>query len=238
MQLARSGHLSSTLTQGEYRGLDKDDSAIDVAAAIHEQLLSPLPSIALRMSEGESELDRRGFDTRGVREKLATSWQTLTLAQKQYTEIVEARVTRCQRSELTTSDSLKLYVSQFDQDLTLTTANQIYLNSFEREKAEGDRNGDQSFQAVEHSSFVEKARRLGIAVTPKGRKSAEATLPSRTSGLSRTVPSGFEQINENLFCRKENKFMVFNGSGVSAWTGTEPLTKQSQAVDVLLSTLT
>lgn len=230
--------MSSTLSQGEYRGLDKDDSAIDVAAAIHEQLLAALPSVGQRMAEGESELDRRGFDTRGVREKLATSWQKMTLAQKQYMEVVEARVSRCERSELTTPNSLKLYASQFDQELTLTTANLIYLNSFDGKNVKGHRNGGQAFQVNEHSSFVEKARRLGIAVTPKGSRSAETTLPSRTHGMPRVAPSGFEQINENLFCRKENKFMVFNDSGVAAWTGTNPSTKQSQAVDVLRSTLT
>ena len=189
------------------------------------------------MANGESELDRRGFDTRGVREKLATSWQTLTLAQEQYMEIVEARVAHCQRSELTTPDSLKLYVSQFDQDLNLSTANQIYLDSFEREKPDVDRKDGRPFQVVGHSSFVEKARRLGISVAPNGR-SAGASFPLFRPGSSRSVPVGFEQINENLYCRKENKFMVFNGSGVSAWTGAEPLTQQSQAVDVLLSTLT
>lgn len=41
-------------------------------------------------------------------------------------------------------------------------------------------------------------------------------------------------INEDMFSRKENKFMVFNGPGVDSWTDTNPITKIS-GVERMLS---
>lgn len=41
---------------------------------------------------------------------------------------------------------------------------------------------------------------------------------------TRSIPAGFEQINEDLFARKDNKFMVFNGPGVDSFS-TNAVTK-------------
>ncbi|KAI2508478.1 hypothetical protein MHU86_6005 [Fragilaria crotonensis] len=68
--------------------------------------------------------------------------------------------------------------------------------------------------------FVKKAAELGITI-----QSYDDIMHSKSPSLFTfarvgDVPAGFEQINDDLFARKDNKFMVFNGAG---WiTGTEP----------------
>ena len=50
---------------------------------------------------------------------------------------------------------------------------------------------------------------------------------NNSSGMkmnTRPIPAGFEQINEDLFARKDNKFMVFNGPGVDSFS-TNAVTK-------------
>ena len=49
---------------------------------------------------------------------------------------------------------------------------------------------------------------------------------SQASGRKGHVKDGFEQINDDLFARRANKFMVFNGVGMQEWT-TKPLTKMA-----------
>jgi hypothetical protein len=261
-ELARSAHLSETIFHGEYRGLNKDTSAIDVATAIHEQFntLEALPSAGQQMVE--RELVRRGFDTTGMKEAVAAGWKRFTSAEKQYLEVVEANVARCQRSELTSADSLKLYASEFDKSTILTTADRIFLQAYARDTTNDRRPPRPSGQSTEPSPFVQKAARLGISITPHARRAAAVPPPLYQAEQRQDVPPGFEQINEDMFSRKDNKFMVFNGAGksrrtgasanssassifsllfldftgVDSWTGTKPITKISHAEDILRST--
>ena len=47
----------------------------------------------------------------------------------------------------------------------------------------------------------------------------------------RSVPPFFEQINDGMFARKDNKFMVFNEAGADSWHGVEPETRILQPDD-------
>ena len=39
------------------------------------------------------------------------------------------------------------------------------------------------------------------------------------------LPEGFEQINDDLFARRDNKFLVLNGAAVGTWQEAVPKTK-------------
>lgn len=183
----------------------------------------------------ERELVRRGFDTAGMKEAVSAGWKQFTMAEKLYLEVVEANVDRCQRSELTCADSLKLYISEIDEDTNLTTADRIFLQAYVRESSHDKRLPRPTSQSIEPSLFVQKAARLGISITPHARRVAAVPQPLYQAGQRQDVPSGFEKINEDMFSRKDNKFMVFNGAGVDSWTGTKPITKISHTDDIFLS---
>jgi hypothetical protein len=85
---------------------------------------------------------------------------------------------------------------------------------------------------------VKKASRLGIPVIPREELAKSAFTPLYGFSRRRKLPPGFEQINEDMFARKDNKFMVFNGAGVDSWHGTQPVTKVSLLENILLTTLT
>jgi hypothetical protein len=44
----------------------------------------------------------------------------------------------------------------------------------------------------------------------------EFSVPFRRQMMNQNL-RGFEQINDNLFARKENRFLVFNDAGLSEW---------------------
>ena len=237
-QLARSAHLGEKIYRGEYRGLSKDTSAIEVATAVHEQF-NALDGMSASGDLVERELERRGFSTAGVIDSVSTGWEKFTIGERQYMEIVEAKALRCQRSDLTNAESLKLYASQFDGDTHVTTADHIFLQAYAPESWKDRRLPFPPLELTEPSSFVKKAARLGISITPHEGGAMPATPSLYQLDERHDVPAGFEQINEDMFARKDNRFMVFNGAGVDSysWTGAQPITKMSQAEDILLSTL-
>jgi hypothetical protein len=193
-------------------------------------------------SEGQgivaSEVKRRGLDKTGVKETVTTGWHSFTTSEKQYSEIVEAPIPRCRRSDLTTADSLQLYASMFDESTQLSTADLIFALG---DKPEGESPPSQSRPvntASRSTSFVKKAARRGIKITSYEDIAKAKSAPLFKLDQRRPVPPGFEQINDDMFARKDNKFMVLNGAGVSSWHGAHPITKISHVDDVLLSTLT
>jgi len=236
-QLARSAHLSEKIFRGEYRGLNKDTSAIEVATAIHEQFNALESTPAGGNYAFERELERRGLNTAGVIDAVSSGWERFTINERQYMEVVNAKASRCQRSDLSDSSSLELYASVFDHDTYLSTADQIFLQAATAESFKERKPVYPPFESTEPSSFVKKAARLGIAITSHSGDSLAATPSLYQNDLRHDVPAGFEQINEDMFSRKDNKFMVFNGAGVDSWAGTQPITKVSQAENILLSTL-
>jgi hypothetical protein len=236
-QLDKSAHLGETINHGEYCGLSKDASAIEVATAVHEQfnVLESMQSEGQRIVE--NELVRRGLDKAGVKASVATGWRNFTNAEKQYAEVVDAGIQRCQRSDLTSAESLKIYVHEFDETTNLTTADRIFLEAY-TPGAKSERRWPEYSRPHPKSCFVKKASQLGIHITPRSAIASAADTPLFQSELRQDIPAGFEQINEDMFSRSDNKFMVFNRAGVDSWNGTQPITKISHAENILLSTLT
>jgi hypothetical protein len=236
-KLSESAHINDIIVVGPYEGLQKGRSAIEVATAIQEQfngfesLENGGPDLI------ESELKRRGYETAGVKQAVAQAWNNHRNVQRQYIEIVEGSIDNCVRSEMTTPDSLRLYAMNSDASTPLSVADQIFLT--------GRRPGE-SFVKTSQApgeptkradTFVKKARRLGIPVIPREELAKSAFTPLYRFSRRRVLPPGFEQVNEDMFARKDNKFMVFNGPGVDSWHGTQPLTKISHIEDILLTTL-
>jgi hypothetical protein len=209
---------------GEFRGLHKDASAVEVATALHEQFncLDSLTGLPI----ADQEISRKGFETTGIKESVLLGWNMLSNAKEQYAEILEPEVTGCLRSGLSTAKSLQLYVSKFDKDNLLTTSDRIFMKAYNHQSSKIYRPlhpGNNAIQST--SSFVDKASGLGFVVTPHAQSVARILPPLYHTNKEQCVSAEFEQINEDMFSRKENKFMVFNGAGVDSWSGTLSITK-------------
>lgn len=187
----------------------------------------------------ETELRRRGVYATGVRDTLNSGLRHFTAAEKQYSEILDFSKKECRRSDLTTEDSLKLYASEFDGASELSIADQIFLLSRIPDNVSIGRSGERAkldAEDEEDPSFVEKAAKLGISVA-RDRESKRFSVPALYERERRHVaPDGFEQINEDLYSRKDNKYMVLNGAGAASWNGTKGITKLSHADNLLLFT--
>ena len=102
---------------------------------------------------------------------------------------------------------------------------------------------DKDLRSFNEASFILKAASKGVNVRKKSSSKSRGTNDhiNVVESTQRPIPAGFEQINEDLFARKDNKFMVFNGAGmntyvggVDAWTSSpQPVTKMQRGLDVL-----
>lgn len=170
---------------------------------------------------------------------MTAGWKAHVASQKQYTEIVNGPSDQCRRSDLTTEESLKLYATAYDPSTIITTPDQIFLTGTKPEQEGQHGNGEEPRSAPHTDSFVNKANHLGVPVTPHSELAKERHVPLFHFERRRSLPPGFEQINEEMFARKDNKFMVFNWAGVQdfASSGTRPVTKISHVEDILLTTI-
>lgn len=243
--LAESGHLGRKIMSGPYKGLDRDFSAVDVATVVFEQL-NAYENIRNRgeLQEGipmmDSELKRRGFYMDGVKETIGEGWERHLEAEKQYQETCSDAGLKFIRSDLTTTNSLKLYTSFFSADQAMTTTDVTVLlgDSMEKADQKRDKGGSTEESKLERNSqFVDRASQKGISITSHEELSRIRSRPLFQFERRRPVPTGFEMINEDLFSRKENKFMVFNGPGVDSWTGATPVTKISGLEKMLTGAL-
>jgi hypothetical protein len=237
LQLARSAHLDRIIAHGEYHGLLQEESAIEVYTTIHEQCTTVQSTNSTQNQSLEAELARRGYFSHGVKDAVLNCVDRMNKSQKQYSEIIHAHMPRCERSNLSTQDSLNLYASMFNSDSMMSVSDQIFLQAY-IPAASQEKKNHQSPMEVKSSNtipFVEKASRLGISITPSTNYVSERPQLFQPEYL-REIPPGFEQINEDMFCRRDNKFMVFNGAGVRSWTGSQPITKLSHVENILLST--
>ncbi len=217
-------------------------SAIEVATTIQEQFNAH--DSALVHGGGprvvETELRRRGVYATGVRDTINRGLEHLTAAENQYSEILDYSRKECRRSDLTTEDSLKLYASEFDGASELSIADQIFLLSKVPDTIPTDRFAERR-KLIDNErgpSFVEKSAKLGISVISDD-ETHRSSLPALYERERRHVaPEGFEQINEDLYSRTDNKYMVLNGAGVATWNGSRGVTKISHADSLLLFTST
>lgn len=197
-----------------------------MATALNEQYISLNSFTPEGLQIAKHELVRKGFDTQGIKESVSDGWKRFDLSKKQYHEIVESKSMRCYLSGLTTPSSLQLYASNFDGNSPLTTADCIFLQANRSAWPPCGTNARGNEERSNYcKSFVQKASELGIAITPHDRRIASVLPPLFQSDQTLSVSREFEQINEDMFSRKENKFMVFNGAAVESWTGTQSITK-------------
>jgi hypothetical protein len=79
-------------------------------------------------------------------------------------------------------------------------------------------------KSFDEASFLIKAAARGINIRKSASNNSGKTEIDMLTFHTRPIPAGFEQINEDLFARKDNKFMVFNGPGVDSFS-TNAVTK-------------
>lgn len=144
------------------------------------------------------------------------------------------------RSDVTTESSMKLYSSFFDPDSTsLTRLEQTYVTGgqkFIHDPSKPLRRSTRPCEEVsgpgkdlkkfDETGFIMKAASRGINIRKTTVQSEEDKIDVLKFQSNIKIPPGFEQINDDLFARKDNKFMVFNGAGVNAWKNPpQPVTK-------------
>jgi hypothetical protein len=185
----------------------------------------------------DAELRRRGFYSDGVKETIAHDWDRHLSAEKQYHEICLESSWKYRRSDLTTANSLKLYTSFFSPDHLNPPDLPVLLGETHWPNDRKTKPGHVNLED-RGSEFVSKAANKGIPIASH-KQLAKARSPPLFHQFERkqSVPAGFEMINEDMFSRKDNKFMVFNSAGVSSWTGTTPITKISGIEKMLEGTL-
>jgi hypothetical protein len=204
-----------------------------VATALHEQFNGVEKSSWAARKLIDTELKRRGLDALGVQQSVDEAWTRFCSSEKQYTEIAESSLSSHGRSDLTTPATYKLYTSYFDESTPLGTPDLIFLTG-ERQVQANDP-AHKLLDTEASPAFAKKASRLGIAVKPHQGTRPSSDSPLFPLHLRSRVSGGFEQINDDMFCRKENKFMVLNGAAVDSWFGTQPTTKVFQSEDVYLN---
>jgi hypothetical protein len=239
-RLARSAHLGQVIGTGPYRGLFQEESAIEVSTTVHE-ILNALESMRNRGNVAENdtslldaELRRRGLFTSGIKDTISAAWDSRLQSELSYSEIFEESGNESRRSDLTTEDNIKLYSSFYAPDRSLSEIERSSVFGMRSQERARRQSRYQSKVVSNDSVFVSKASGLGFEVSPHH---ADKSLPLFPFEKHQQVPAGFEMINEDMFARKDNKFMVFNRAGVHSWTGTEPKTKVTGIGSMLLGTL-
>ena len=242
--MAESAHIGDEIRTGMYRGLPQNASAIDATFLVQEQLNNLERNLLRGELRRESiisvdeALKRRDMDKPGIREAISISWSSSTKGEQAYAEIIDSSSPGCRRSDFTDEKSMQLYCSFFDQETPLSRLQMTYMlgKNLPREPLPSRRSISEVDRRKELAeirpdddhgpSLIAKAAKLGIPVTSWKDKSHQQS-PSLFSYESRQcVPSGFEQVNEDLFARKDNRFMVFNGAGVDTWKmKPQPTTK-------------
>jgi len=255
-KLAESAHICQELQSGPYRGLNQNESAVRVATTIHGYF----NYLEEKVEEGElsyseihppellETLKQTDLYSVGVTESFYSGWKHLAKAEKSYSEIVDMSSIGYRRSDVTTDSSMKLYSSFFDQSSEISPLEQAYaigerlpndptkpLRRSTRpcEKVSGP---EKDLRSFDEASFILKAASRGINIRKKSLRSREKedNINIIEFHTQRPIPAGFEQINEDLFARKDNKFMVFNGAGVDSWKSPpQPVTKTHRGIDIL-----
>jgi hypothetical protein len=238
--LAESAHIGHMIRSGPFSGLKEQTSAVEVATVIHEQF-NVLDSMRARgdlrggLPLVDNELRRREVHSEGVREAVAVGWKRYISAEQQYAEVVDNSRAQCRRSDITTEKSLELYSSFFDDSTPMSQLEMTYilgdrprLGDSAAQGALRQKSGKQLSDdnvGVPRESFADKAAREGILIPSSSEIEKWKSPPLFSFERKGGIPAGFEQINEDLFARKDNKFMVLNGAGVDSWDGTQPKTK-------------
>ena len=200
----------------------------------------------------DEELRRRGYYTSGIRQAIKSGWEQHKRAEQQYSEVVDRSNLACRRSDLTTEESFRLYSSYFDDTDQLSDLNLTYLlgeypstggasgvtttgTALAKDRQENTKNeptmttqssvGSPGSKDRKSRTFVEKAARKGIAIRSQAAYTRSKLPPLFAVDKIDHLPEGFEQINDDLFARRDNKFLVLNGAAVGTWQEAVPKTK-------------
>ena len=239
-QLSESAHIGNEIRTGPYRGLSQHESAMDVTTVIYEQF-DTLGNVQKRGGDGlpsvTHDLKRRQMDTPGVMDAVFHGWDRFSAEEKAYAEIMDTSSMSQRRSDFTDSLSLSTYCTFFEHTTPLTDLEKSYLNgtnltskqhtpSTGKSKIRADYD-DWTKKGPRSGAFAKKAAAMGIPTPFSSSKSSSNHPPKNSHSLygtnyNRIIPPGFEQINDDMYARKDNRFMVFNSAGLEAWNGRVP----------------
>jgi hypothetical protein len=210
---------------GPFKGLSQHESASDVVTVITEllnrlestekkNLVANKHSITSRVVE---DLKRREMDTPGVLNEIKEYSKIDTHAETCYDEILSNNSTFHERSDVTDNYSSSLYSSMFSEDVA---SNDYDVSSMDgnlevKDLASNNDEIKQNVDAAKCPQLFRKARMIGIDIGTDLR-SNNTSNSFRRHG-NNEILHGFEQINDNLFARKDNRFLVFNDAGLSDW---------------------
>ena len=235
--LSESAHIGQELKSGPYRGLNQNESSLRVASEIYSifnNLEEKIEDGDLSYSDSNppdvlNKLQQSGLDAVGVKESFRSGWDHLGKAEKTFTEINDISAVGYKRSDITTEHSMKLYSSFFDSSSEIRPLEQAYTlgqrlpNDPSKPLRRSTRpcakvSGPSSdLKSFDESKFIMKAAARGIFCKSTANNN-EKTDIDVLKFHTRVIPTGFEQINEGLYARKDNKFMVFNGPGVESFS--------------------
>lgn len=224
-------HLTSRCRyplQGPYKGLKQEECAAQLTNALFEKYdaflqklqaeenpsSSPLRSNSLDGPEYHNSLHKLEYDTVGVKETMAEACERFAKSSKAYSEMLSTSSLDFKRSDLTTESSLRLYCSMFDeQQASLSQADMSYIL--------GEKN--LVLPSEFHNTNIQSNLKVvSIMNYINSWLSDDGRIPSFAYHSSYLPAScaklGFEQINEDLYARSDNKFLVLNGPGVDSWT--------------------
>ena len=177
----------------------------------------------------DNDLRQRRMDKPSVKEAIYDGYSVSSLAEQAYSEIIDTSSLGCRRSDLTDAKSMELYCSFFDQATPISKLDKTYITG---KQLPGDATSLSFLNRTGQSSSKDDTKEdIGIASFSSSRwnkQRAEKKSPSLFSYETRNrVPEGFEQINDDLFARRDNRFVVFNGTGLETWgkDSKEPRTK-------------
>mmetsp|Transcript_4116 Transcript_4116/g.4702 ORF Transcript_4116/g.4702 Transcript_4116/m.4702 type:complete len:545 (+) Transcript_4116:422-2056(+) len=230
LKLAQSAHISNEINSGPYRGLSQHESAIEVTTVIHEQFIA-LESMKNRgeLNEGillsvDDELKRREMDTPGVIDAVHGGWKQFANSEGCYEEIMSGTSMGPRRSDVTDDKSMKLYCSFFDGETPLSNDEMDFIHGNRISNKLLPSNVKSTSEKLEptsttnnESALMIKAKKMGY---PVNSNRDNATKPSTSLFVHeevKDIPTGFEQINDDLYARKDNRFIVFNGAGIMPW---------------------
>lgn len=189
------------------------------------------------------------METTGIKDEISLGWSQLIQSKNIYGEILDCSNMTCRRSDLTSERSMKLYTSFYDGDTELTRLKRMYiLGNTDESRVDKITDEEKSSKSTGKSEIKNKEKKHRNREKAKDRQSKRLGKrdnssckhnSSSSSQIHEFIPiasfgdyEGFEQINEDLYARKDNKFMVFNGAGVDTWDGTKPVTKSGGIMDL------
>lgn len=205
----RSAHITRTLKSGVWEGLPQETSAKAVTAVICG--LGNVMSSSRERGVSDSAtveaamkvLEEKKLDSAGVYGQLMSNWENLKFSEGVCEELLEERGLSSLRADTVGAETVELYCSFFDAE--------DVLNDVEMHMIVGDGAGDNDGQGDEE------------------RKKEEGKTEA---GGEKELDSEFEQINDDLFARKSNKYMVFNGAGKKSWSGSGKAITNTSRINV------